>query len=103
MSIKIESVDNKSQYIISGELTIYTVKEYKDAIFENFSIDNDIDIDLEAVDEVDISGLQLLSTIYKSLENSSAEIKITSLSNVVSDAFNISNLINVLNTENIEQ
>lgn len=103
MGIQIECVNEKTIFNISGELTIYTVQEYKDVILDKFTLNKKIDVDLSDIDEIDMSGLQLLSMLFKESDSNGIEINITSLNDVSHDAIKISQLFPAFNSNYIKR
>ena len=93
MGITVDINTDKSSLSIDGELTIYTVQQYKEAIVESLSVDKVLEVDLSGVDEVDVSGLQLLAALDKQLAENGNEMKITLASDVVIEAIEISRLM----------
>ena len=90
MGLTMETSNDKSSLSIDGELTIYTVQQYKKSLVENLSEDKVLEVDLTDVDEIDISGLQLLAAISKQLADNGSEMKITQASDVVTEALETS-------------
>lgn len=93
MGIMIETNDDKISLSIKGELTIYTVQEYKKTIAEQFVADKEIEINMSGVDEIDTSGLQLLAAMAKQQASHGLEMHIAQVSDVVSDALETSRLM----------
>lgn len=60
MPMRIETNGANSKVAIDGEITIYVVQEFKDALQETLKHAKDIEIDLSQVTEIDGAGLQLL-------------------------------------------
>jgi len=93
MGITTKSDKDKFSVCIDGELTIYTVQEYKKSLLEKFSADKALELDLNGVDEIDTSGLQLLAAIAKQLSENGSEMSISSLSDVAREALESSRLM----------
>ena len=90
MGIQLDINNDKSSLSIDGELTIYSVLQYQKSLVDKFSADKVLEVDLSAVDEIDICGLQLLSAISKQLSDNGSEMKITRASDVVTEALDTS-------------
>ncbi len=84
---------DKSLLSIDGELTIYKAKEYRDYLADNFNADKVLEVDLEGIEEIDTSGLQLLAAMRKQLSDSGNEIIITAASEQAKDALETSRLM----------
>ena len=93
MGIIMDTQNDKSILSIDGELTIYTVQEYKKSLAEKFVVDKVLEMDLTGVDEIDTSGLQLLAAMSKELFDNGSEMKITQASDVVTEALESSRLM----------
>ena len=93
MGIIMDVNNDKSSLTIDGELTIYTVLEYKKSLAESFVADKLLEIDMTGVEEIDASGLQLLAAMGKQLFDSGSEMKITQASDVVTEALETSRMM----------
>ncbi len=93
MTIKIDNNNERSLLSIDGELTIYKAKEYRDYLVDNFTADKVLEVNLEGVEEIDSSGLQLLAAMSKQLSNNGNEIVITAASDEAKDALETSRLM----------
>ena len=93
MGITIDINNDKSSLSIDGDLTIYSVQQYQKSLVDKFSADKMLELDLSGVDEIDISGLQLLAAISKQLSNSGNEMIITQASDVATEALDTSCLL----------
>ena len=102
MSLKINNKKNLMSLTFSEEMTIYTAQEYRETILKKFSPEKNIEVDLSTVEEIDTSGLQLLASISKELESSGATMNITAMSDVASDAIEMSRLKDDLNCKQEE-
>jgi len=65
MSIQTVRNGQSISVTLSGELTIYTVTELKDALAKDLADAIDVEIDLFGVSEVDTAGLQLLLLVKR--------------------------------------
>lgn len=102
MSLKIKNKKNLMSLTFSEEMTIYTAQEYRTTILKKFSAKKNMEVDLADVEEMDASGLQLLASISKELENNGATMNIIAMSDVASDAIEMSRLKNDLNCDQEE-
>ena len=93
MSIRIENDEHKTSLYIDGELTIYTAQEYRQSIIAGFDTNKNLEVDLTEVEEIDTSGLQILSAMSKELAENGNEMKIIAASNVANDAIQASHLM----------
>lgn len=93
MSIRIENDEHKTSLYIDGELTIYTAQEYRQSIIAGFDTNKNLEVDLTEVEEIDTSGLQILSALSKELAENGNEMKIIAASNVANDAIQASHLM----------
>ena len=93
MSIRIENDEHKTSLYIDGELTIYTAQEYRQSIITGFDANKNLEVDLTEVEEIDTSGLQILSAMSKELAENGNEMKIIAASNVANDAIQASHLM----------
>ena len=103
MSINITDNGQTVSLTITGELTIYTALEYRNSILEGFSSKRNLDIDLDAVEEIDSSGLQLLAAMHKELVQNGFEMNIKAASEAASEALETSCLINADNCNKQEK
>lgn len=96
MSVSIRNKKDVMALTFSGEMTIYTAKEYHTKISKKFTTKKNVDVDLSAVEEIDSSGLQLLASISAELKNVKTkkkhEMNIVAASDVVNDALEMSRL-----------
>ena len=93
MGITMKSNNDKSYLCIDGELTIYSVKQYQQSLVDKFSDEKILEVDMSAVDEIDISGLQLLAVISKQLADNGSEMKIIQASDEVTEALDTCRLM----------
>ncbi len=72
--------NNKSGSVFSfdGDLTIYTVAQAKQALFDDYdSLIGPVALDLRNVSEIDTAGLQLLLFVQKQLAAAEKRVHIT--------------------------
>lgn len=65
MNITIEKDGNKTILILSGELTIESASELKNAFVQILENTDHVFLDLKNVTEIDLSGLQLLCSAHR--------------------------------------
>jgi len=103
MSLKIEYIitsENKLEIKPIGEVDIYTSPELKNKIFE--LIDDkklDIVINGEKLEYIDSTGLGVLMSIYKKMQENSLNIKILNLKSNIYKLFDITGLIKVFDIQ----
>ena len=74
----------------SENFTIYEIEELKDKFFEEFQLDEDIQIDLSNVVKIDMTAIQLLLSLKKSCENQNKSFEIKNVNTNVFRAFQLS-------------
>ncbi len=86
--------EKKSQdgFVIEGELTIYTVMEWKDKFIAGLLTNDVMEVDLSNVNEFDGAGLQLLIVAKQGAKALNKDLRIIKQSPVVTDLFNLSSL-----------
>ena len=60
MGIEIRRDGGRAEMALTGELSIYTVAEIKDALAKLLAHADDVEIDLSGISEMDTAGLQLM-------------------------------------------
>lgn len=61
--------DKKAKIVLSEELTIYNIEEFKDAIFNAVKKYNQIEMLGENVKEIDLAFIQLIKAVQKTALN----------------------------------
>jgi len=100
MSLEIESKIQDSIIEIKpiGEVDIYTSPELKNQIFALIEEkNNDIIIDCESLDYIDSTGLGVLMSIYKKMQENSLNLEIINLKPNIYKLFDITGLNKVFN------
>jgi len=100
MSLEIESKIQDSIIEIKpiGEVDIYTSPELKNQIFSLIEErNNDIIIDCESLDYIDSTGLGVLMSIYKKMQENSLNLEIINLKPNIYKLFDITGLNKVFN------
>ena len=80
MEIQKQLVNNACTLKINGELKIYEVATCKDEIFKDFSQYKSLELDLSELEDIDVSGMQLLMLLKKEAEKKQLTFKIISAS-----------------------
>lgn len=78
--------------VIEGELTIYTVGELKERILGTLLANDELEIDLSAVEEFDAAGLQLLIMAKKGASALNRKFRLTGCSAAVLSLLDLSGL-----------
>lgn len=65
MTVHVELTGNCARARLEGELSIYTVAEIKAALTRAMDDNDEIEVDLEAVTEIDTAGLQLMLIVKR--------------------------------------
>ena len=99
MALKIETKNQINRIHIDGDLTIYEVSEYQEALKQEFLPDKPLELDLGEVEEFDTSGLQLIAALCKQAGSNGADIRFTAMSGAVKEAVNHCRLLNALDCE----
>lgn len=85
--------EQHNHLVIEGELTIYTVLEWKDRLLAALVVNDELEIDLSAVDEFDAAGLQLLIVAKQGSMTLGRILRITGHSPVVLNLLELSGLV----------
>lgn len=99
--VEIKEENGKRLAYLSGEMTIYNAKMFKDELTKIVEeLPQQIVLDLSQVSEIDTSGLQLLLMTRRKAAQKNKALQLVALSTAVIDAISLYNL-NMLN-ENLE-
>ena len=52
-----------SHVVITGEMTIYTAREWRDELLAALAAPGDVELDLSGVSDIDAAGIQLLVSL----------------------------------------
>ncbi len=99
MALKIETKNNINQIRIDGDLTIYEVADYLDTLKQTLMMDKTVELDLSGVEELDTSGLQLITAVCKQASGNGADIRFIAMSDEVDEAVHNSRLLHALGCE----
>lgn len=98
--MKIKSAKNKLTF--EGSFIFDNAEDVKTALLgklEKLKPGKPVVLDLSHVDEIDSSGLQLIVSFFKSLENTSIQYKVTAISDDMMEILEISGLGKFFNLE----
>jgi anti-sigma B factor antagonist len=82
---------------IDNDMTIYAIKELKNSLDKEIELYQQFDLDLSAVEEIDTAGIQFLLALKRELLSKNKELKISSVSTVVStlmESYSVNNFLN---------
>lgn len=99
MGVKVETDENACRVHFDGELTIYTVAEYRQAILDSCQWDRNVELDLSGVSEFDSGGLQLLAALYRQVIESGNRLECVDVSEAAEEVFELSRFSDVLGCE----
>lgn len=83
------NTDAHQRIAIEGELSIYTAAEWKRRLDDLIGQDADFELDLEAVQELDTAGLQLLIMAKKEMVTRGRLLKLSNHSPAVLEVFRL--------------
>ncbi len=89
MALKRERGSNKTKGLcklaIDEDMTIYAIDELKNGIDKELDIYDKFELNLEAVEEIDSAGIQLLLAFQRELTRTDRQLTLTGASGVVVD------------------
>lgn len=94
-----DSAQHSRQIVITGELTIYTAKEWRDRLMNEMTGSDDIQVDLTDVSEIDSAGLQLLLSMQRQAGIEGRHLQFGQCSSAVSTLFDFTRLMPSLNSD----
>jgi anti-sigma B factor antagonist len=92
MPLHIETGEHKTLVKISGEMTIYTAAELKQALTPLLYRQQALELDLSQVSEMDSAGLQLLLAAKKTMQQGGSPLHLVMHSHAVLDALELCQL-----------
>ncbi|ABO91254.1 anti-sigma B factor antagonist [Aeromonas salmonicida subsp. salmonicida] len=92
MPLHIETGEHKTLVKISGEMTIYTAAELKQALTPLLYRQQALELDLSGVSEMDSAGLQLLLAAKKTMQQGDSPLHLVMHSHAVLDALELCQL-----------
>lgn len=98
MEIVINENENNVLVIVSGDIEMMTIKEFKEKLFEiGQNVDKDVELDLSNVDYIDSSGVGVLISLLKLQKKKGKFLKINKVSTQVLNVLQLSSLSDVFN------
>lgn len=98
MEIVINENENNVLVIVSGDIEMMTIKEFKEKLFEiGQNVDKDVELDLSNVDYIDSSGVGVLISLLKLQKKKGKLLKINKVSTQVLNVLQLSSLSDVFN------
>ena len=88
MAIKIKQTKKKFSLNVDGDFTIYNTETLRKEIAKKFLADRDVEVDLASVEEIDVTGLQLLVAMDKECTANGNVMKVVAASDVAQEALN---------------
>ena len=76
----------KSRVVIAGEMTIYTVRDWRDRLLVAMSAPGDVELDLSGVSDIDAAGIQLLVSLRMEAATADRALRLLSVSARVTEA-----------------
>ena len=92
MPLHIETGGHKTLVKVSGEMTIYTAAELKQALTPLLYRQQALELDLSGVSEMDSAGLQLLLAAKKTMQQGGYPLHLVMHSHAVLDALELCQL-----------
>ncbi|HDN9020760.1 MULTISPECIES: STAS domain-containing protein [Aeromonas] len=92
MPLHIETGEHKTLVKVSGEMTIYTAAELKQALTPLLYRQQTLELDLSGVSEMDSAGLQLLLAAKKTMQQGGYPLHLVMHSHAVLDALELCQL-----------
>lgn len=92
MPLQIETGEHKCVVTISGEMTIYTAAELKQALTPLLYRQQELELNLSQVSEMDNAGLQLLLAAKKTAQQGGYPLHLVMHSHAVLDALELCQL-----------
>ncbi|HNR89734.1 MAG TPA: STAS domain-containing protein [Spirochaetota bacterium] len=98
MDIKINDGNTQVDIVVSGDIEMMTIKEFKEKLFEiGQNANKDVEIDLSKVDYIDSSGVGVLISLLKMQKKKGKALKIEKVSSQVLNVLQLSSLSDVFN------
>jgi len=96
MQIEVRENTEKIEIIVSGDIEMMTIKNFKQRLFDiGQNTDLDIEIDLSAVDYIDSSGVGVLISLLKLQKKKGKNLIINKVSSKVLNVLKLSSLSDV--------
>ncbi|MCU0821150.1 MAG: STAS domain-containing protein [Spirochaetes bacterium] len=98
MDIKISEKGDVVNIIVSGDIEMMSIKDFKTKLFEvGEKTYKDVDIDLSNVEYIDSSGVGVLITLLKKQKSKGKGLNISKVSPKVMNVLKLSSLSDVFN------
>lgn len=98
MDIKISETGDVVNIIVSGDIEMMSIKDFKTKLFEvGEKTYKDVDIDLSNVEYIDSSGVGVLITLLKKQKSKGKVLNISKVSPKVMNVLKLSSLSDVFN------
>lgn len=98
MEIVINDNENNVLVLVSGDIEMMTIKEFKEKLFDiGQNVDKDVELDLSNVDYIDSSGVGVLISLLKLQKKKGKLLKINKVSTQVLNVLQLSSLSDVFN------
>jgi anti-sigma B factor antagonist len=96
MQIEVRENTEKIEIIVSGDIEMMTIKNFKQRLFDiGQNTDLDIEIDLSSVDYIDSSGVGVLISLLKLQKKKGKNLIINKVSSKVLNVLKLSSLADV--------
>jgi anti-anti-sigma factor len=82
--------------IENDKITIHKIRDIYQNIKEKFDTSNNITIDMKNIDEIDLSGLQLLISLKKSCDKENKEFQLINIKDELLYSFELSGTDEIL-------
>lgn len=96
---KIENCENYQKISLTGDLDVYSEKEFKKFIDEKIDANKDIVFDLEKLDYLDSTGLGMFMTVYNMQKSKDKKVKIINSKENIKKLFKITDLFDLFAME----
>jgi anti-anti-sigma factor len=87
MSITVETKGTQQYVTVVGELTVFTVSDLWQALWQVLKGAGEVEIDLGGVSDIDTAGIQLLMVVKMIVEENDQSVRFVNHSKVVVDGF----------------
>ena len=83
---------NRSHHMLGNEMTIYTVGEQREQLFQALDSAPELELDLSQVEEFDTAGLQLLLMLKREAEHCGHSLHLSNHSRAVVEVLELLNM-----------
>ncbi|GLT21240.1 anti-sigma factor antagonist [Zoogloea oryzae] len=88
-----------SHVVITGEMTIYTAREWRDELLAALAAPGDVELDLSGVSDIDAAGIQLLVSLRLEAADGDRGFRVRAASKRVLEAFEFCRLLRFFELE----